>query len=72
MRTTSSGRPKDWQESFISEYATMHPWRTSPSASRTIPHITDTIDTVREAGLVLHADQGALLGSARHRAAGVL
>ena len=49
--------PEHWQESFISEYATMHPWEDFAECFAHYLHITDTIDTVREAGLVLHADQ---------------
>ncbi len=51
------GPPEDWHESFISEYATMHPWEDFAECFAHYLHITDTIDTVREAGLVLHADQ---------------
>ena len=51
------GPPDGWPESFISEYATMHPWEDFAECFAHYLHITDTIDTVREAGLVLHADQ---------------
>ena len=35
----------------------MHPWEDFAECFAHYLHITDTIDTVREAGLVLHADQ---------------
>ena len=51
------GPPDSWPESFISEYATMHPWEDFAECFAHYLHITDTIDTVREAGLVLQADK---------------
>ena len=51
------GAPDGWPESFISEYATMHPWEDFAECFAHYLHITDTIDTVREAGMVLHADR---------------
>jgi hypothetical protein len=35
----------------------MHPWEDFAECFAHYLHITDTIDTVREGGLVLHADQ---------------
>lgn len=51
------GAPPDWQDSFISEYATMHPWEDFAECFAHYLHITDTIDTAREAGMVLLADR---------------
>jgi hypothetical protein len=51
------GAPADWQVSFISEYATMHPWEDFAECFAHYLHITDTIDTSREAGMVLLADR---------------
>ncbi len=51
------GAPEGWQSSFISEYATMHPWEDFAECFAHYLHITDTIDTAREAGMVLHADR---------------
>lgn len=51
------GAPAGWQASFISEYATMHPWEDFAECFAHYLHITDTIDTSREAGMVLHADR---------------
>jgi hypothetical protein len=51
------GAPEEWRETFISEYATMHPWEDFAECFAHYLHITDTIDTSREAGMVLHADR---------------
>ncbi|CAN5766253.1 hypothetical protein BH09ACT7_BH09ACT7_34910 [soil metagenome] len=51
------GAPEHWQDSFISEYATMHPWEDFAECFAHYLHITDTIDTCREAGMVLQAHQ---------------
>jgi hypothetical protein len=56
-RHYATGAPADWAESFISEYATMHPWEDFAECFAHYLHITDTIETSREAGLVLHADR---------------
>ena len=44
------GAPDDWHASFITEYATMHPWEDFAECFAHYLHITDTIDTAREAG----------------------
>lgn len=51
------GAPPNWGESFISEYATMHPWEDFAECFAHYLHITGAIDTARESGLILHADQ---------------
>lgn len=56
------GAPEDWQASFISEYATMHPWEDFAECFAHYLHITDTIDTCREAGMVLQADRVRFTG----------
>ena len=55
--TTSSAPPTAGRQTFISEYATMHPWEDFAESFAHYLHITDTIDTSREAGMVLHADR---------------
>ncbi len=52
-----TGAPTGWQESFISEYATMHPWEDFAECFAHYLHIADTLDTSREAGMVLKADR---------------
>jgi hypothetical protein len=51
------GAPDGWEETFISEYATMHPWEDFAECFAHYLHIADTIDTSREAGMVLRADR---------------
>jgi len=51
------GAPANWTDSYISEYATMHPWEDFAECFAHYLHITDIVDTSREAGLVLHADR---------------
>ena len=51
------GAPANWGDSYISEYATMHPWEDFAECFAHYLHITDIVDTSREAGLVLHADR---------------
>lgn len=56
------GAPPDWEQTFISEYATMHPWEDFAECFAHYLHITDTLDTTREAGMVLHADRVRFAG----------
>jgi hypothetical protein len=51
------GPPANWADSYISEYATMHPWEDFAECFAHYLHITGTIDTARESGLILHADR---------------
>ncbi|MGB8404606.1 MAG: putative zinc-binding metallopeptidase [Mycobacterium sp.] len=51
------GAPEGWEASYISEYATMHPWEDFAECFAHYLHITDTMDSSREAGMVLHADR---------------
>lgn len=51
------GAPSNWSDSYISEYATMHPWEDFAECFAHYLHITGTIDTARESGLILHADR---------------
>jgi hypothetical protein len=51
-RHYSEGAPADWEERYISRYATMHPYEDFAESFAHYLHITDTIDTAREFGLV--------------------
>jgi hypothetical protein len=51
------GAPEGGRKTFISEYATMHPWEDFAECFAHYLHITDSIETSREAGMVLHADR---------------
>lgn len=49
------GAPDDWEETYISEYATMHPWEDFAESFAHYLHITDSLTTVAAGGLVLQA-----------------
>lgn len=59
QRHYASGAPEGWEASFISEYATMHPWEDFAECFAHYLHITDTLGTAAAGGLVLHADRVA-------------
>lgn len=50
------GAPTGWVASYISEYATMHPWEDFAETFAHYLHITDTLGTASAAGLVLRAE----------------
>ena len=52
-----SGAPEDWAETFISEYATMHPWEDVADTFAHYLHITGTLATASAAGVVLDSDR---------------
>jgi hypothetical protein len=51
------GAPENWAESFISEYATMHPWEDFAETFAHYLHITGTLATAAAAGVVLDSDR---------------
>ncbi|WP_036507559.1 zinc-binding metallopeptidase family protein [Nocardioides sp. URHA0020] len=51
------GPPADWQTTYISEYATMHPWEDFAECFAHYLHIQGTLATAASAGLVLKADR---------------
>lgn len=53
-RHYATGAPNNWQESFISEYATMHPWEDFAETFAHYLHITETLHTAASAGVVLN------------------
>ena len=56
-RHYDSGAPEGWEQSYISEYATMHPWEDFAETFAHYLHITDALGTAASGGLVLHADR---------------
>lgn len=52
-----SGAPAGWEETYISEYATMHPWEDFAESFAHYLHITDMLSTAAAGGLVMHADR---------------
>ena len=47
------GAPASWSDSYISEYATMHPWEDFAETWAHYLHITDVLQTVASYGLTL-------------------
>jgi hypothetical protein len=56
------GAPEGWEASYVSEYATMHPWEDFAESFAHYLHISDTLGTAAAGGLVLQAERvdGAL------------
>jgi hypothetical protein len=51
------GAPDGWEASYISEYATMHPWEDFAETFAHYLHITDTLTTAGTAGMVIETDR---------------
>jgi hypothetical protein len=49
--------PAEWQHDFISEYATAHPWEDFAETWAHYLHITGTLATIADSGLVVQADR---------------
>jgi hypothetical protein len=49
------GAPADWGESFISAYASMHPWEDWAETWAHYLHMVDTLETARSHGLAVSA-----------------
>ena len=56
-RHYASGAPEGWEASYISEYATMHPWEDFAESFAHYLHITDSLGTAAAGGLVLQASR---------------
>jgi hypothetical protein len=50
-RHYGQGAPPEWQERFISQYATMHPWEDFAETFAHYLHICDTVETASSYGL---------------------
>lgn len=59
-RHYSMGAPDNWHESFISEYATMHPWEDFAETWAHYLHITGTLQTAAAIGIRLDASVTSL------------
>jgi hypothetical protein len=53
QRHYQNGPPGDWQNSFVSAYASMHPWEDWAETFAHTLHMFDTIETARSYGLAL-------------------
>ena len=52
-RHYADGPPADWQERYVSAYATMHPWEDWAETFAHYLHITDTLETAAEFGVAV-------------------
>ena len=52
-RHYADGPPADWQDRYVSAYATMHPWEDWAETFAHYLHITDTLETAGEFGVVV-------------------
>lgn len=52
----AEGPPADWDQSYVSAYATTHPWEDWAETWAHYLHIVDTIDTAAACGLELNPD----------------
>lgn len=53
QRHYQTGAPPDWQESYVSSYATMHPWEDFAETWTHYLHMVDTLDTAASFGLAV-------------------
>jgi hypothetical protein len=51
------GAPDGWEASYISEYATMHPWEDFAESFSHYLHISDALTTAAAGGMVLQANR---------------
>lgn len=56
-RHYATGAPAGWQASYISEYATMHPWEDFAETFAHYLHITGTLQTAAMVGIELEAGE---------------
>lgn len=57
QRHYRNGAPKGWEEDYISEYATMHPWEDFAECFAHYLHMTGTLSTAAYAGMVLDTER---------------
>jgi hypothetical protein len=50
----ADGAPPDWQRSYVSAYATSHPWEDFAETWAHYLHIVDTLETAHAVGLSVH------------------
>jgi hypothetical protein len=53
QRHYQQGAPDDWQDHYIAEYASSHPWEDWAETWGNYLHIVDTLESARDAGLIL-------------------
>jgi hypothetical protein len=62
QRHYSSGPPANWGETFISAYASMHPWEDFAETWAHYLHMIDTLETAKSHGLTVLAPAGERSG----------
>ena len=66
QRHYDEGPPNDWQENYISAYASTHPWEDFAESFAHYVHIVDALETARSYGMVIeprgHQDLAAVVG----------
>jgi hypothetical protein len=55
-RHYQQGAPANWQNEYISEYATMHPWEDFAETWAHYLHVVDTLETAQSYGLQVKAE----------------
>ena len=58
-RHYAAGPPADWDQTYISAYATMHPWEDWAETFAHFLHMVDTLETARSYGLAVRAPDRA-------------
>lgn len=53
-RHYENGAPADWQNNFVSSYATMHPWEDFAETWTHYLHMIDTLDTAASFGMAIN------------------
>lgn len=54
QRHYATGAPPDWQDRFVSAYASSHPWEDFAETFAHYLHIVDTLETAHAFGITLH------------------
>jgi hypothetical protein len=58
QRHYAEGAPADWQEHFVSTYASSHPWEDFAETWAHYLHIVDTLETAYAFGMSVHPEAG--------------
>jgi hypothetical protein len=62
QRHYRDGSPADWQERFVSAYASVHPWEDFAETWAHYLHIVDTLEMAANFGIQVHASAGVSEG----------
>jgi hypothetical protein len=67
QRHYRQGAPFDWQENFVSSYASSHPWEDFAETWAHYLHIVDTLDTADAFGIEVHPELAGSRGDLHAR-----